>query len=482
MAYSRDQWTRDLLRAIGNSNPSSAILSWMYAWEVEESGHGGRAGYNLLNSTYTMPGSTVFNSVGVKSYASYSDGITANAHTLLQQGLYTYVLQALKSNDANALGMSGSGVSIGVAGDLSTWVNGSRSPIATSYIAAILTIARNSSSYGGESLPGNATTGIIPALQPSQTVDQIFTQKGLWKWYNDHITWGFNGGNELGDDFATTWHTPVATPVAGTVQSIVHHNNSVSDVITIIDTSGGTWQYLHQDAQVRQGQTVQVGDVIGLENGLPVDAYSTGPHIEVRYKPAGQTAWSDPTPKFRSMGATTGVSGTGVSSSPILAALQAVTQSFNITTTSEQALAIINQVPGALGICEALDKVEQFVPFRLPTNTTSSQQSQPTGIPGVSTVTDVINIFGWNFSLPDIQIQDPASQAIAQTQAAALLPSDGIQAVLVFTVTNFFAFATRAIFVALGIVLLAALLLNLVSVFVKPQELASQVAPLMLAA
>jgi hypothetical protein len=482
MSYTRQQFCSDLAKALGNSNPSSQIMAFLIGWSVEESGHSPRAGYNLWNTTLKLPGSTTFNSAGVQSYATYGDGIRANAQTL-NNGLYPSLVEALRTNNAAALGMGGSAMSSGVAGDLSVWVSGSRSPIQGSYISNILTLSRNAASWASETAPGNtSTTSYSAPLQPTQTVDQIFTQRGLWRWYADHVTQGFNGAGELGDDFANSWHTPVATPVAGKVTSITHNNNSVSDVITIVDTEGGTWQYLHQDARVRVGQQVSVGDVIGLENGLPVDQYSTGPHIEVRYRPAGQSYWSDPLPHFRAIGSTYGVSGPG-SPTSIISALTAVTQYFNIETTAAQAHAIINQVPGFLGICEALDTVEQFVPFQLPTNTTtSSQQGQQTPIPGVTTVTDTINIFGWNLQIPDIQIQDPATAAAQQIANVATLPSDAIQATLVFVTTNFFAFATRALFVLIGFFLLSALILNIVSMFAKPSEIASSVAPLLEAA
>ena len=56
----------------------------------------------------------------------------------------------------------------------------------------------------------------------------------------------------------------------------------------------------------------RVGTVIGTENGLPIDQYSTGPHIEVRYAAPGtwnasldswSEPWINPAPVFAAIGA-----------------------------------------------------------------------------------------------------------------------------------------------------------------------------------
>ena len=64
------------------------------AWEQAE---GTKASFNPLATTQSgFAGETKFNSVGVKNYATYQDGIDANAHALLN-GRYTNILDALRA-------------------------------------------------------------------------------------------------------------------------------------------------------------------------------------------------------------------------------------------------------------------------------------------------------------------------------------------------------------------------------------------------
>ncbi len=71
------------------------------AWEQAE---GTAASFNPLATTQGgYAGETKFNSVGVKNYSTYQDGIDANAHALLN-GRYTNILDALRvGNSATAV-------------------------------------------------------------------------------------------------------------------------------------------------------------------------------------------------------------------------------------------------------------------------------------------------------------------------------------------------------------------------------------------
>lgn len=120
----------------------------------------------------------------------------------------------------------------------------------------------------------------------SATIADVFDQKGLWKWWeqnNGHGTNMFDGVSEKGIDYSTTFGTPVGVPVGGKILRIVGHTNSVGDIVELQAADGSVWLYQHITASVKVGQTLGVGGVVGTENGLPVDQYSTGPHIEVRY-------------------------------------------------------------------------------------------------------------------------------------------------------------------------------------------------------
>ena len=67
------------------------------AWEQAE---GTKASFNPLATTQAMPGASSFNSVGVKNYASYADGIQATVQTLTN-GRYGNILAALRAGNSS---------------------------------------------------------------------------------------------------------------------------------------------------------------------------------------------------------------------------------------------------------------------------------------------------------------------------------------------------------------------------------------------
>src|SRR5579885_424875 len=114
MSFTRVQWSTDLLKAIGNRKPTLNTRDFIVGWTWAETGGSGDVGarFNLLNTTQPWPGSTLFNQLGpsgdfgVRNYASYQDGIDANAK-VLNNGLYNDLLAALQNNDEAALGFPG---------------------------------------------------------------------------------------------------------------------------------------------------------------------------------------------------------------------------------------------------------------------------------------------------------------------------------------------------------------------------------------
>lgn len=85
-----------LLEALG-APVSQENLKFLYAWRQAE----GKAGkYNPFNTTHKMPGSTDFNSVGVKNYLTLEDGFTATIKTL-KNGRYNCIVDGL-INDIGA--------------------------------------------------------------------------------------------------------------------------------------------------------------------------------------------------------------------------------------------------------------------------------------------------------------------------------------------------------------------------------------------
>ncbi|HEX4776481.1 MAG TPA: hypothetical protein VFW74_06905, partial [Acidimicrobiia bacterium] len=96
------QWANDFLTRLGMPVTSENMRA-VVAWEKAE---GTKAQFNPLATTRSMPGATNFNQVGVKNFASYQDGIDANAAALMN-GRYPNILAALRRGDsAEAVGQA----------------------------------------------------------------------------------------------------------------------------------------------------------------------------------------------------------------------------------------------------------------------------------------------------------------------------------------------------------------------------------------
>jgi peptidoglycan hydrolase CwlO-like protein len=72
-------WADAFLRTMGAPPGCRSNLVAMVAWQYSEFT---QAAWNPLADTFPMPGSTVFNSVGVQNYVSLSQGLDAVRHTL----------------------------------------------------------------------------------------------------------------------------------------------------------------------------------------------------------------------------------------------------------------------------------------------------------------------------------------------------------------------------------------------------------------
>jgi len=159
------------------------------------------------------------------------------------------------------------------------------------------------------------------------TISQVFQKKKLWEWYASKVTMPFDNVSEKGQDYSTTYGTPIAVPVGGKIIRMAHNNNAINDVVELQDGQGGVWLYQHITAKVNVGQVLQCGDIIGTENGLPIQpGISTGPHIEVRYTPPGKwnsnliswhEPWINPASLFGSLGGQTAGSVASGSNNPL---------------------------------------------------------------------------------------------------------------------------------------------------------------------
>lgn len=151
--FSPQTWANSLLASLGNATPNQKTTQFVMGWEQEEGGGIANAcQFNALNTTLPYNGSVQCSSVSgipVQSYPDFNSGVRANALTL-SGGNYSSLLQALQSNDTNALGMNGNSPSLGVQQNLSTWVSGKSSPIQTGYINNIEKLAGGSNASGGE--------------------------------------------------------------------------------------------------------------------------------------------------------------------------------------------------------------------------------------------------------------------------------------------------------------------------------------------
>lgn len=80
---------KNLEAPISNEN-----LKFLYAWRQSE----GKAGrFNPFNTTHNIPGSTNFNTVGVKNYRSMEDGMVATIKTL-KNGRYECIIRGLRDD------------------------------------------------------------------------------------------------------------------------------------------------------------------------------------------------------------------------------------------------------------------------------------------------------------------------------------------------------------------------------------------------
>jgi hypothetical protein len=117
--YTREAWSRAVLFALGNNDPSDVIVSWLSTWSIFETAAGSGAKFNLLNTTEKEQGSTDFNTAGVQNFVSFSQGVSANAVTL-ENGYYPNIVRALKNNDIGAL----TTISAAIDGELAKWGTG----------------------------------------------------------------------------------------------------------------------------------------------------------------------------------------------------------------------------------------------------------------------------------------------------------------------------------------------------------------------
>lgn len=98
----RAQWAFDLAVALGNPAPSAETVALIVAWTRAEDGDdaGALARHNPLNTTEDTGAVLVFNSHGVKGYATRADGLAATVRTLgYDYAGYQDIREGLSTND-----------------------------------------------------------------------------------------------------------------------------------------------------------------------------------------------------------------------------------------------------------------------------------------------------------------------------------------------------------------------------------------------
>lgn len=101
----REAWAVDLLRRLGNAQPSPALIAFMVDWSrAEDSSDGALERNNAYNTTLCIPGRMTGaingdGACGVQGYATWQDGIEATARTL-EQSNFAGIRAALLANDA----------------------------------------------------------------------------------------------------------------------------------------------------------------------------------------------------------------------------------------------------------------------------------------------------------------------------------------------------------------------------------------------
>lgn len=153
----RGTWAVNFLRELGNNSPSEDMIKFVSAWtKVENTA----AQYNPLATTLAYGDTSDFNSVGVKNYKTYQQGIEASALTL-NGDFYGYagLKQSLIDNDTQSAIASGG---------LDTW--GSH----TSKVALIYAAGNTKD----EELLSDKGTSAESGINPNQAEERIPKEDG----------------------------------------------------------------------------------------------------------------------------------------------------------------------------------------------------------------------------------------------------------------------------------------------------------------
>ena len=103
----KKEWATKLLTGLGAAATPEAIAA-VTTWMAHEGGHwNNSANYNPLNTTLDMSGNESMNSVGVKRYKSWEEGLQATINTLTGKSAdargYTSIVNALRGGNTSSI-------------------------------------------------------------------------------------------------------------------------------------------------------------------------------------------------------------------------------------------------------------------------------------------------------------------------------------------------------------------------------------------
>ncbi|HEY3700708.1 MAG TPA: peptidoglycan-binding protein [Acidimicrobiales bacterium] len=122
--HTPSDFSRALLAALGDPNTGPNVQA-IDAWQAAE---GGFVHLNPLNTTQPAAGSTIWNSIGVRTYPDWSTAIRATAQTL-KNGQYRGILAALKAGNNTLAVAHAVGASPWGTGDFSSAVGQKYAPV-----------------------------------------------------------------------------------------------------------------------------------------------------------------------------------------------------------------------------------------------------------------------------------------------------------------------------------------------------------------
>jgi len=175
----REDFAKDVLAGIGAPTTAENIRA-MTAWMQAE---GGTAAFNPMNTTQPASGATDYNSVGVKNFTSWQQGVQATIQTL-QNGHYPNIIAALQQgNNAGAVAAAVGASPWGTSGQLMAQVLGTtlnNAPVSTQ------------ASGGGPSVPTPTTA--VPGIPiqdvnaPAEASEQIRAAHPAEAYAHDSVT------------------------------------------------------------------------------------------------------------------------------------------------------------------------------------------------------------------------------------------------------------------------------------------------------